>query len=111
MKLYLQTIPIFYDDILIRNTSNVCFFLFQNLLSSPTAPLPEYKTSAIKKSRCILSHYGMFKSCWDWLILIATFYVAVVVPYNASFVDNDGERPSVVVDVIVEALFFIGKSM
>ncbi|KRT86713.1 cNMP binding protein, partial [Oryctes borbonicus] len=77
------------------------------LLSSPTAPLPEYKTSALKKSRYILSHYGMFKSCWDWLILIATFYVAVVVPYNASFVDDDGERPSVVVDVIVEALFFI----
>ncbi|KAK9729885.1 DDE superfamily endonuclease [Popillia japonica] len=80
---------------------------FINLLSSPTAPLPEYKTSAIKKSRCILSHYGMFKSCWDWLILIATFYVAVVVPYNASFFDNDDKRPSVVVDVIVEALFFI----
>lgn len=56
-----------------------------------------------------MSHYGMFKSCWDWLILIATFYVAVVVPYNASFVDNDDKRPSVVVDVIVEALFFIGK--
>lgn len=86
----------------------VSIFRFQNLLSSPAAPLPEYKTSALKKSRFILSHYGMFKSCWDWLILIATFYVAVVVPYNASFVTD--ERSSVFVDVVVEVLFFIGKA-
>ena len=51
---------------------------------------------------------GIFKSCWDWLILVATFYVAVVVPYNASFVD-DRDRPSVVSDVVVEALFLVGK--
>ncbi|XP_071050671.1 voltage-gated delayed rectifier potassium channel KCNH8 isoform X2 [Onthophagus taurus] len=85
--------------------------LNNNLLSSPTTPLPEYKTAAVKKSRYILSHYGMFKSCWDWLMLMATFYVAVVVPYNASFVasllQTDGQRPTHVVDVIVEALFFI----
>lgn len=81
---------------------------FQNLLSSTPAPLPEYKTASVKKSRFILSHYGMFKSCWDWVILLATFYVAVVVPYNASFVT--AERPSAIIDVLVEALFFIGKS-
>ncbi|CAH2002205.1 unnamed protein product [Acanthoscelides obtectus] len=46
----------------------------------------------------------MFKGAWDWLILMATFYVAVVVPYNASF---ETERPSVILDVLVEALFFI----
>ncbi|XP_021927519.1 potassium voltage-gated channel subfamily H member 8 isoform X4 [Zootermopsis nevadensis] len=77
-----------------------------NTLLQPTAaPLPEYKTAALKKSRFILSHYGVFKSCWDWLILIATFYVAIVVPYNASFVNLD--RPSMVSDVAVEALFII----
>ncbi|XP_065155223.1 potassium voltage-gated channel subfamily H member 8-like isoform X3 [Atheta coriaria] len=78
--------------------------LNNNLLSSTPAPLPEYKTAAIKKSRLIISHYGMFKSCWDWLILIATFYVAVVVPYNASF---GGERSYVPIDVAVETLFFM----
>ncbi|XP_072381885.1 voltage-gated delayed rectifier potassium channel KCNH8 isoform X1 [Diabrotica undecimpunctata] len=78
--------------------------LNNNLLSSTPAPLPEYKTASVKKSRFIISHYGMFKSAWDWLILMATFYVAVVVPYNASF---ETERPSVVLDVFVEALFFI----
>ncbi|KAF5298054.1 hypothetical protein FQA39_LY11822 [Lamprigera yunnana] len=79
--------------------------LNNNLLSSTAAPLPEYKTSSAKKSRFILSHYGTFKTFWDWLILMATFYVAVVVPYNASFV-NSG-RPSVIMDVVVEGLFFL----
>ncbi|XP_024084659.1 potassium voltage-gated channel subfamily H member 8 isoform X3 [Cimex lectularius] len=67
--------------------------------------LPEYKTSALKKSRLILSHYGVFKTCWDWLILIATFYIAIAVPYNASFVSL--ERPSMVSDVVVESLFIV----
>ncbi|CAG4909188.1 unnamed protein product [Colias eurytheme] len=79
----------------------------KNLLHSSDPPLPEYKTSAIKKSKFIISHYGVFKTFWDWLILIATFYVAVVVPYNASFVDEGHPRISVTSDVIVEALFII----
>jgi len=81
--------------------------LFQTLLAPSNAPLPEYKTAALKKSRFVLSHYGAFKSCWDWLILLATLYVAVIVPYNASFVNLD--RPSMVSDVVVEALFMFGK--
>lgn len=85
-------------------------FFFQNLLSSTPQPLPEYKTASVKKSRFIISHYRVFKNSWDWLILIATFYVAVVVPYNASFLRPETERPSVIMDVFVEALFFIGKS-
>ncbi|XP_070164151.1 voltage-gated delayed rectifier potassium channel KCNH8 isoform X6 [Polyergus mexicanus] len=79
--------------------------LNNTLLHSTEPPLPEYKTSAIKKSQFVLSHYGGFKSCWDWLILIATFYVAIIVPYNASFINTD--RPTMVSDVVVEALFII----
>lgn len=48
----------------------------------------------------------MFKGCWDWLILVATFYVAIVVPYNAAFVQTD--RITMASDVAVEALFIIG---
>lgn len=40
-------------------------------------------------------------------MLIATFYVAIVVPYNASFVNV--ERPSMVGDIVVETLFIIGE--
>ncbi|CAN8011629.1 unnamed protein product, partial [Ixodes pacificus] len=88
-----------------------------NLLHSTA--LPEYKTAAIKKSRFILSHYGAFKTCWDWLILVATVYVAVVVPYSACFGEMqvcapatptsvDGNR-TIISDVIVEAMFIIDK--
>jgi hypothetical protein len=60
----------------------------QSLLSPPTTsiqPLPEYKTVAAKKPRWVISHYGVFKTCWDFLVLLATIYVAIVVPYNAAF--------------------------
>jgi potassium voltage-gated channel Eag-related subfamily H member 8 len=70
-------------------------------------PLPEYKTQSLKKSRFILSHYGAFKGFWDWLILLSTFYVAFVVPYNAAFVQTD--RLTMAADVIVEALFILGE--
>ncbi|OXA43454.1 Potassium voltage-gated channel subfamily H member 8 [Folsomia candida] len=75
----------------------------QNTILQPTeAPLPEYKTAAIEQSRFVLSHYGSFKTCWDWLILVATFYVAVLVPYNAAFGGrNESSVPSVP-DVVVE---------
>ncbi|XP_058465594.1 potassium voltage-gated channel subfamily H member 8 isoform X2 [Malaya genurostris] len=79
--------------------------LNSNILHSSEAPLPEYKTQALKKSRFILSHYGMFKGCWDWMILVATFYVAVAVPYNAAFAKTD--RLTMASDVIVEALFIV----
>ncbi|KAJ3592188.1 hypothetical protein NHX12_007316, partial [Muraenolepis orangiensis] len=52
---------------------------------SDKPPIPEYKVAAIQKSRFILLHYGTFKAGWDWLILLATFYVAVTVPYNVCF--------------------------
>ncbi|GAB6019849.1 hypothetical protein CHUAL_001388 [Chamberlinius hualienensis] len=81
--------------------------LNNNLLHTNT--LPEYKTVAVKKSKLILSHYGIFKTVWDWFILVATFYVAVIVPYNAAFIirrESTGRR-SVIGDVIVEALFII----
>ena len=62
--------------------------LLQSLLSPPATniqPLPEYKSTVAKKPRWVLSHYGMFKTCWDMLVLLATIYVAIVVPYNAAF--------------------------
>lgn len=49
----------------------------------------------------------MFKGCWDWLILVATFYVAVAVPYNAAFVKTN--RLTMPSDVMVEALFIVGN--
>ncbi|XP_030385203.1 potassium voltage-gated channel subfamily H member 8 isoform X2 [Scaptodrosophila lebanonensis] len=79
--------------------------LGNNFMHSTEAPFPEYKTQSIKKSRLILPHYGVFKGIWDWIILVATFYVALMVPYNAAFAKAD--RQTMVSDVIVEALFIV----
>ncbi|OCT61292.1 potassium voltage-gated channel subfamily H member 8 [Xenopus laevis] len=74
--------------------------------------IPEYKVAAIQKSRFILLHYGTFKAGWDWLILLATFYVAVTVPYNVCFTilrdDTSSTRsPPSVSDIFVEILFML----
>ncbi|XP_026999360.2 potassium voltage-gated channel subfamily H member 8 [Tachysurus fulvidraco] len=77
-------------------------------------PIPEYKVAAIQKSRFILLHYGTFKAGWDWLILLATFYVAVTVPYNVCFAVVGGRdetittrSPPSVSDILVEILFML----
>ncbi|XP_074648334.1 voltage-gated delayed rectifier potassium channel KCNH8-like [Tubulanus polymorphus] len=70
--------------------------------------LPEYKVQDARnqKSKFILLHYGIFKIGWDWLILLCTFYIAVVVPYNAAFLQND-KKELLVPDITVEVLFII----
>lgn len=78
-------------------------------------PIPEYKVAAIQKSRFILLHYGTFKAGWDWLILLATFYVAVTVPYNVCFSGGRDEggasrSPPSVSDILVEILFILGEN-
>uniref|UniRef100_A0A8C9VMW7 Voltage-gated delayed rectifier potassium channel KCNH8 n=1 Tax=Scleropages formosus TaxID=113540 RepID=A0A8C9VMW7_SCLFO len=79
----------------------------QNVFGDPPA-LPEYKVADAKKSKFILLHYSTFKAGWDWLILLATFYVAVTVPYNVCFIgDDDLTRSTTVSDIAVEILFII----
>ncbi|XP_026887834.2 potassium voltage-gated channel subfamily H member 4a isoform X1 [Electrophorus electricus] len=84
----------------------------------PKPTLPEYKVASVKKSRFILLHYSLCKALWDWLILLATFYVAVTVPYDVCFStmddSNHGDpacgstsRSSIVSDIVVEMLFIL----
>ena len=90
----------------------------QSVLGANANPVPEYKVADVQKSRFILLHYGAFKAGWDWLILLATFYVAVTVPYNVCFtaveMREDGgsaaRNPPSVSDILVEILFIIGES-
>lgn len=88
--------------------SPVCL---QSMMDKPA--IPEYKVAAVQKSRFILLHYSVSKALWDWLILLATFYVAVTVPYNVSFTPHDdaitAARSTIVSDIAVEMLFIIGK--
>ncbi|RVE59440.1 hypothetical protein OJAV_G00188660 [Oryzias javanicus] len=80
-----------------------------NMVDKPS--IPEYKVAAVQKSRFILLHYSVSKALWDWLILLATFYVAVTVPYNVSFTPHDdavtAARSTIVSDIAVEMLFII----
>ncbi|XP_073181941.1 voltage-gated delayed rectifier potassium channel KCNH4 isoform X4 [Lepidochelys kempii] len=73
--------------------------------------VPEYKVASVQKSRFILLHYSVFKALWDWLILLATFYVAVTVPYNVCFTGTEDSlaaaRSTIVSDIAVEMLFIL----
>lgn len=88
--------------------------VFQSVFQKPS--LPEYKVAAVKKSRFILLHYSISKAMWDWLILLATFYVAVAVPYDICFVSHDEgsdhhslvSRSTIGSDIAVEVLFILG---
>uniref|UniRef100_A0A8C1CAA3 Voltage-gated delayed rectifier potassium channel KCNH4 n=2 Tax=Cyprinus carpio TaxID=7962 RepID=A0A8C1CAA3_CYPCA len=92
-------IILFFPDIKIK--------LNKNVFGDPPA-LPEYKVADAKKSKFILLHFSTFKAGWDWLILLATFYVAVTVPYNVCFIgDQDLTRSTTVTDIAVEILFII----
>uniref|UniRef100_A0A3B4ZE59 Potassium voltage-gated channel, subfamily H (eag-related), member 8 n=1 Tax=Seriola lalandi dorsalis TaxID=1841481 RepID=A0A3B4ZE59_SERLL len=75
-------------SLLLHYTSRVYLHIHicvvQNVFGDPPA-LPEYKVADAKKSKFILLHYSTFKAGWDWLILLATFYVAVTVPYNVTY--------------------------
>ncbi|XP_026873473.2 potassium voltage-gated channel subfamily H member 4 [Electrophorus electricus] len=80
-----------------------------NMFEKPS--LPEYKVAAVQKSRFILLHYSVSKALWDWTILLATFYVAVTVPYNVCFTPYDeldtAARSTIVSDIAVEMLFIL----
>nr|XP_003223275.1 PREDICTED: potassium voltage-gated channel subfamily H member 3 isoform X1 [Anolis carolinensis] len=76
--------------------------------------LPEYKVAAARKSPFILLHYGTFKAGWDGLILLATLYVAVTVPYSVCFSGAKEEglpepvrAPPSICDLSVEILFIL----
>ncbi|XP_033728558.1 LOW QUALITY PROTEIN: potassium voltage-gated channel subfamily H member 8-like [Pecten maximus] len=77
------------------------------LTESISGKMPEYKVQEVKKSRYVISHYGIFKIGWDWLILLCTFYTAIMVPYNAAFTREQDYRSSIYSDVLVEILFMI----
>uniref|UniRef100_A0A8B9UWB7 Potassium voltage-gated channel subfamily H member 4 n=1 Tax=Anas zonorhyncha TaxID=75864 RepID=A0A8B9UWB7_9AVES len=73
--------------------------------------VPEYKVASVQKARFILLHCSVFKALWDWLILLATFYVAVTVPYNVCFTGTEDSpsaaRSTIVSDIVVEMLFIL----
>ncbi|XP_007482247.2 potassium voltage-gated channel subfamily H member 4 isoform X1 [Monodelphis domestica] len=82
-----------------------------NNVFEPKPSVPEYKVASVGGSRCLLLHYSVPKALWDGLILLATFYVAITVPYNVCFSGADDSpiatRHTLVSDIVVEMLFIL----
>ncbi|KAL6478258.1 hypothetical protein MHYP_G00140930 [Metynnis hypsauchen] len=69
--------------------------------------LPQYKQETPKTPPHIILHYCAFKTTWDWVILILTFYTAIMVPYNVSFKTKQNNVTWLVVDSIVDVIFLV----
>ncbi|VDL95848.1 unnamed protein product [Schistocephalus solidus] len=91
-----------------KNTKQKMHFKRLPQLSTKNS-MPEYKVQDIKASKCIILHYSIFKIVWDWLIVLCTFYFAVVVPFNAAFQRDSNERTLRNLDMVLEVLFIVGK--
>jgi len=74
----------------------------------PSEALPYYRQEAPKTPQHIILHYSVFKAKWNWLILLLTFYTAVMVPYNVAFHNKTLDSPAIlVVDAVVDVVFFV----
>lgn len=70
--------------------------------------LPQYRHETPKTPPHIILHYCTFKTCWDWLILLLTFYTAVFVPYNVTLkLKTMDTVPLLVIDSMVDVVFFL----
>ncbi|XP_069589898.1 voltage-gated delayed rectifier potassium channel KCNH5 [Ranitomeya imitator] len=69
--------------------------------------LPQYKQEAPKTPPHIILHYCAFKTTWDWVILILTFYTAIMVPYNVSFKTKQYNIAWLVLDSVVDVIFLV----
>ncbi|XP_031572665.1 uncharacterized protein LOC116306713 isoform X2 [Actinia tenebrosa] len=68
--------------------------------------LPQYKRESTKKSKFLFLHYSNEKGLWDWWVLVLTFYIAIMVPYNVAFSRHGKTKDLIIVDMVIE-LFFI----
>ncbi|XP_070180487.1 voltage-gated delayed rectifier potassium channel KCNH1-like [Littorina saxatilis] len=79
-----------------------------NMMNLSADVLPQYRLEAPKTPPHIILHYCLFKTIWDWVILILTFYTAVMVPYNAAFkIKTMDQLPLLVIDSMVDVVFFV----
>jgi hypothetical protein len=67
-----------------------------------------YRQEAPSTPPHIILHYCTFKTVWDWVILLLTFYTSLLVPYHAAFKSKSlDDVPLLVIDSIVDVIFFI----
>ncbi|TUI06152.1 Potassium voltage-gated channel subfamily H member 1 [Bagarius yarrelli] len=94
----------------VMQRSSTCSQLKMNpvkVLQLGTEILPQYKQETPKTPPHIILHYCAFKTTWDWVILILTFYTAIMVPYNVSFKTKQNNVVWLVVDSVVDVIFLV----
>ena len=83
-------------------------FLTFQMMNLNSDVLPQYRQEAPTTPPHIILHYSAFKATWDWIILVLTFYTAVMVPFNVAFRNKTmDDVPLLVADSIVDVVFFI----
>lgn len=80
---------------------------FVQVLQLGSDILPQYKQETPKTPPHIILHYCLFKTTWDWVILILTFYTAIMVPYNVSFKTKQNNIVWLVLDSVVDVIFLV----
>ncbi|CAB0036818.1 unnamed protein product, partial [Trichogramma brassicae] len=93
---------------------------YLKVLSLGADVLPEYKLQSPRIHKWTILHYSPFKAVWDWIILLLVIYTAIFTPYVAAFLlpesdrnqsttnlDNYGEDPMIIIDLIVDVTFIV----
>ncbi|KAK2535639.1 Kcnh1 [Columba guinea] len=62
---------------------------------------------SVQKGENVHKHSRLAETTWDWIILILTFYTAILVPYNVSFKTKQNNVAWLVVDSIVDVIFLV----
>ncbi|XP_060727673.1 potassium voltage-gated channel subfamily H member 5 isoform X2 [Tachysurus vachellii] len=97
-----QLTPMSKPDVTSHKTSRLA-----EVLQLGSEILPQYKQEAPKTPPHIILHYCTFKTTWDWVILILTFYTAIMVPYNVSFKTKQNNVTWLVLDSVVDVIFLV----
>ncbi|TSV02086.1 Potassium voltage-gated channel subfamily H member 5 [Bagarius yarrelli] len=97
-----QLTPMSKPDVSSHKTSRLA-----EVLQLGSEILPQYKQEAPKTPPHIILHYCTFKTTWDWVILILTFYTAIMVPYNVSFKTKQNNVTWLVLDSVVDVIFLV----
>ncbi|KAF8570767.1 hypothetical protein P879_00575, partial [Paragonimus westermani] len=81
----------------------------QQLKNLSRKKVPEYKMQQFNNPNSVFLHYGLFRIVWDRILLLFTFYIAFMVPYNVAFGRPSSlvETRRIIFDLLVEVLLIV----
>ena len=92
-----------------RPSDTMKFTLFYVMISlqimSNSSMSIQYSWEGQKIPRFTVFHYSLFKTIWDWVVLILTLYTAVVAPFVVSFQYTSFEL--LIFNIFVDTFFIV----